>query len=481
MDSYQTILKQAFAAYNGGHYAEAETLCRSLMQSHSADAQLLFLLGMTLHKTRRDAEAISRLRQAAELQSEARIFNGLGCAYHSSGNYPRAIESFAKAIQLQPQNADLFYSLGNSHHKLDEIEPAVAAFRRAVELNPRDSASWNNLGKCLLELNFTGESIVAYDRAVALEPDYVLAHYGRAIALLTAGRLPEGFREYEWRHRKLPPRQFPQPLWNGEPIAGKTLFLYAEQGFGDAIQAVRFVRMARTRVAKVIVECRPELKTLFIYSDCADVVIAFGEALPPFDYFNSLTSLPGILGITRETIPNETPYLKAPPGENLPPAPAGHLKAGLAWAGNPGHHNDAARSLNLEQLAPVLQTPNVTFYSLQVPMPERDQLSARSFPQLVNPAEPFNDFLDTAATVAQMDLIICVDTAVAHLAGALAKPVWNLIPHSPDWRWFLERPDTVWYPTMRLFRQPQRNQWPPVIAQVAEELRQLTSQKTSPT
>ena len=326
-------------------------------------------------------------------------------------------------------------------------------------------------------MNRLEESIQAYDRAVLVKPDYALARYGRAISLLTAGRLLEGFREYnDWRHHGIKPREFSQSAWHGEFIPDKTLFLHAEQGFGDAIQHVRFIPQARERTAKIILECRPELKTLFTYSGCADVVIAYGETIPPFDHFTSLASLPGILGVTLPTIPAQVPYLKAPPVRPLPSAPIGHLKIGLAWAGNPSHHNDAARSLRLEELAPLLQVPNTTFYNLQRPVPTRDETYFQSGIKLLDLGGEVKDFLDTSAVMAELDLVITVDTSMAHLAGALAKPVWTMLPYSPDWRWLLDRADTPWYPTMRLFRQSQRGQWHSVVSQMIEKLNHISAQ-----
>jgi hypothetical protein len=453
-----------------------------LMQINPRDGQLLFLLGMVLQKMGRSTEALKYLEQAAGFEPQsARIFNGLGFVHQSVKDYSRAVENYEKAIGLGQRSADIFYSLGNACYNLDEVERAAASFRTAVELNPRDVASWNNLAKCLNDLNELEESRQTYDRALAADPDYALARYGRATCLLTAGRLEEGFREYnQWRISRTPPRQFTQPVWNGEPIPGKTLFLCAEQGFGDAIQAVRFIGRARERAARVILECRPELKTLFTCSGCADEVIAYGEAIPPFDCFISLLSLPGLLGAGMETIPRETPYLKAAPAGHLPAAPAGHLRVGLAWAGNPSHYNDAARSIRLAELAPLFRTPATTFYSLQLPVPAPDEALFRSLSNIVDAAGGFKDFRDTAAIVAELDLVIAVDTAVAHLAGALARPVWTLLPFSPDWRWFLAREDSPWYPTMRLFRQAQRGRWQPVIIRVAEELARFVPTMTIP-
>ena len=474
-DSFSDSLKRAFDLHNAGRHAEAEAVCRALAKTNPRDAQLLFLLGMILHRMGRDEEAVKLLIEAVEADPRSsRAFNGLGCAYQALKDHPRAAAGFARAIELEPKSADLRYSLGNVRYNMGEIELAADCYRAAVELNPQDVASWCNLGKCLQELNRVDESISVYDRALAANPDELLALYGRAISCLMAGRLREGYRDYECRWRKIPQRDFPQPVWRGETQPGKTLFLHAEQGFGDAIQNVRLVAQARERVGRVILECRPELKRLFAYSRCADVVIAHGEPIPPFDCFTSLQSLPLCLDLALETIPARVPYLRAPPFANLPPPPPRHVKVGIVWAGNPGHHDDAERSLRLEQFAPILHVPRVAFYSLQLSVPARDAELLRSTPAIVDLCSKSHDFLDTASAVAEMDLVIAVDTAVAHLAGALARPVWTLVRQPADWRWMLDRSDTPWYPTMRLFRQTQRGQWQPVIEQVAQALRSFS-------
>ena len=469
---FDRSLKLAFEMQNAGRGAEAEALCRVLMKIRPQDAQLLFLLGMVLHKAGRDAEAVEWLSLAAQYQPQsARIFNGLGCAYQKLGDHPRAAAAFETALKLEPQSAATEYNLGSTCYKLGQVGKAEALFRGAVEKDPRDSACWNNLGKCLKELNRLDESIKAYDRALEIAPDYALARYGRAVSLLTAGRYPEGFRDYEWRWHLVTPRQFPQPEWTGNPAPSRTLLLHAEQGFGDAMQMVRFIPAARERVGRVILECRPGLEKLFQYSKCADAVIPYGMEIPPFDFRLSLISLPRVLGVTLDTIPNRTPYLQAPPCEWLPQGQLGRLKVGLAWAGNPEHHQDAARSLRLERLAPVLQVPGVAFYNLQQPVPAGDAAFLRQFSAVVRSDLKLADFVDTASVIAEMDLIISVDTAVAHLAGALGKPVWILLQHSPDWRWLLERADSPWYPTAQLFRQAERNEWKTPVLRAAGALR----------
>ena len=469
LDSFDQSLKLAFEMHNAGRSGEAEALCRTLMEIRSRDNQLLFLLGMISHKSGRHAEAVQWLSQAAQSHSgSARIFSGLGCAYQALQDHAQAAAAFEKAVSLNPRSAPSHYNLGNACYRLDQVERAVIHFRHAVEINPRDHVSWNNLGKCLKELNQLDESLQAYDRAVEVMPDYALAHYGRAMSLLSAGRFLKGFREYEWRWHSLTPRKLSQPVWNGEPHPGKTLFIHAEQGFGDAIQMVRFVSLARRQFAHVLLECRPELKTLFEYSNCADVVIPYGAPIPAFDYFLPQSSLPRALSTTLDTIPRQIPYLRAPVGAELSSKP-GYLKVGLVWAGNPNYHQDAARSIPLQSLAPVFQVPGVAFYSFQQTVPARDESCLRTLTNIQADFR-FEDFLQTASALHRLDLLISVDTAVAHLAGALGKPVWLLLQHSANWRWLQDREDTPWYTGTRLFRQSKRSDWTLLIARVAEAL-----------
>jgi hypothetical protein len=429
---------------------------------------------MVLHKASRNEEAINSLSQAAIYQPQsARILSGLGCAYQGVKDHAQAAVAFAKAVELQPPSASTCYNFGNSCYHLDRIEQAADLFRQAVKLNPRDSASWNNLGKCLKELNRLEDSVAAYDRALEILSDYPNAHYGRGTSLLAAGRLLEGFKDYEWRRRLRAARKFAQPEWTGNAIPGKTLFLYAEQGYGDALQMARFIPLARERGARIILECRPDLETLFRYSKSADQIVPFGAPMPAFDFFLPLASLPHLLGITLETIPNRTPYLQAPPNNVVAAASDGKLKVGLAWAGSPDHQQDAARSIRLEAFMPLLRAPGVSFFNLQKPVPDRDHPCLNGVSDRVNSDLGLTSFLETASVIAGLDLVITVDTAVAHLAGALGKPVWLLLQHSPDWRWFLDRADTPWYPAMKLFRQTERGKWEPPILSIAEALRQM--------
>jgi len=465
-------LESAREAHRQGRWAEAEACCRALLERLPGDAEAAYLLGLVLHKTGREAEAEKWLRQAAALNSRSpNAYYALGCVYAATGRARNAVEAFATALKRNPAYLNARYALGNAAYELHDFERAASAYRQALALNPRDYEVWNNLGRALEALLRTEEALAAYQRAIELQPEFGLARSNHALALLSLGRLDEGFHEYEWRWRRTPPRPYAQPFWRGQPIPGKSLLVYAEQGFGDVIQFGRFLAPARERAGQVIFECQPSLKRLFEHARCADTVIAVGQTPPPFDYYVPVLSLPLVLGTTLETIPGN-PWLAAPPAEALPPVPAGHPKVGLVWAGSRGNFNDHRRSIAFPELRPILDTPGIAFFSLQVPLRPEDEPSVQATPRLAPLHERIRDFYDTAGYLGQMDLVISVDTAVAHLAGALGKPVWTLVFHPGDWRWLLERTDSPWYPTMRLFRQcpAESGQWQPVIARVAEEL-----------
>jgi Flp pilus assembly protein TadD len=464
------MLESARHACREGHYAEAEALCRALLERTPADAEVPYLLGLVLHHTGREAEAEEWLRRAAVLDPRApNTYYALGCVYAATGNAASAAEAFDATLQRNPTHLSAHYGLGNACYELRDYERAVSIYRQALALNPQDFELWNNLGRALEALLRTGEALAAYDRAIEIQPEFGLARSNHALALLSLGQLQQGLHEYEWRWRKIPPRPYPQPFWRGQPIPGKRLLVCAEQGFGDLIQFVRFIPQARALAGHVILECQAPLKRLFEHARCADTVIAVGETPPPFDYYVPVMSLPLVLGTTLETIPRDS-WLVAPLAQSLPPVPPGHFKVGLVWAGSPANLNDARRSIPFPELRPVLLLPGITFFSLQVPIRPEDQRHVGATPHLVTLTGRLTDFYDTAGCLAQMDLVLSVDTAVAHLAGALGKATWTLLPHPGDWRWLLERADSPWYPTMRLFRQSQSGQWQPVIVRVAQEL-----------
>jgi tetratricopeptide (TPR) repeat protein len=399
----------------------------------------------------------------------------LGNALDGLGRYAEAVASHERAIQLQPELLGTHTNLGNALMHLGRFEEAISANQRAIQLNPNFAVAHSNLGIAQKSVGRFDQAIASCRRAVELDPNYAQAHWNLGILLLAAGDFLEGWREYEWRLRNPAlnlQNPFQESRWTGENLRGKTILLYAEGGFGDAIQYVRFAPMVAERGATVILQAQADLLPLFRAIPGVSAVYARGEPLPKFDFQSPLPSLPMILGTTLQTIPQKIPYLFTPPEktaqwsarfENDP-----DFKIGLIWSGH--GQTGELRSRSLALFAPLADIPGITFYSLQKG-PESAQPVPPGFP-LIHFGEDLKDFADTAAAMMHLDLIISVDTSTAHLAGALGRPVWTLIPADPDYRWLRDRSDSPWYPTMRLFRQKPGEDWAQVIPAMTEALRQ---------
>jgi hypothetical protein len=374
--------------------------------------------------------------------------------------------------------------LGNALQDKGQLNDGIAAHNRALHLNPNYAEVHNNLGNALGAAGRFEEAVASLRRAIELKPDFAIAHFSLANMLLLQGDFDRGWPEYEWR-RSLPGlnrREFVQPRWDGTALNGRTILLHAEQGIGDTIQLIRYVNTASVRGGKIVVECQPELVRLFQTLSGVDQVVALNQPLPDFDIHCPMFSLPPILKTNLETIPATVPYLKA--DENLClrwaacMAPFGERNVGIVWAGSPGHKNDRNRSFSLSQLSPFARIPGITFHSLQKGDAARQASTSPEGMKLIDRSAELSDFAETAALIANLDLVIAADTAAAHLAGALAKPVWVLLPFVPDWRWMLDRPDNPWYPTMRLFRQKSFGDWTEVIERVAQALDDWRNEST---
>jgi hypothetical protein len=372
-----------------------------------------------------------------------------------------------------PEEPEFHNNLGLALAAADRTDEAIAQHRDALDRKPDLTSAWNNLGLALQAANRVPEAIAAFRQALALAPDFAQAHWNVALALLLTGQYEEGWREYEWRHRA---QTFgavsasTAPRWNGEALQGRTLLLWAEQGLGDALQFVRFAAPLADRGARVIVRAPESLCELLASAPGVDGVVREGDPLPAHDLQLPLLSVAGVLGIAANTIPSAVPYLCATAADIAALAPAlivppGTLRVGLSWAGNAKHVNDRRRSCPLSALAPLLDLPGVAWYSLQKGDGE-DQIPQVPAAACIRLLDARNDFARKAALIHGLDLVVSVDTSNAHLAGALGKPVFILLPAAPDWRWGLDRADCPWYPTARLFRQRAAGDWAGVVSDV---------------
>lgn len=393
---------------------------------------------------------------------------------HRAGSNVEAVALLERAASLDPRVVDYHFNLGVALQAQERHAEAIRAYRNALSLQPRHAPALTNLGRALQKLVRPQEAVASFERALALQPDLPEAHWGLATQLLLIGEFARGWDEYEHRW-KLPEnrgnrREFGVPRWEGGAVAGHRLLLQAEQGAGDTLQFVRYAPLLAERGARVVVLCQPALKRLLMEMEAISVVTDT-DPLPALDFHVPLMSLPRLFGTLRSTIPANVPYLRPDPmdvrawSEKLG---GGHeRKIGIVWAGNRRHLNDRNRSCPLETFDRLAEVGGLRFYSLLKNEPGG---AARSRLAPVDLAPALVDFADTAAVLMHLDLVITVDTAVAHLAGALGRPVWLLLPFAPDWRWLLERRDSPWYPSMRLFRQGTPGDWQGVMTEVVAAL-----------
>ncbi len=479
----------------GGHEKAAD-LIRRAMSADRANAAYANSLGSVLLALGRTDQARAAFRQALDRQpGYAEAYTNLGNVDMREDRVDAAIAAYRRALQHRPDYPEAHNNLGAALARAGDSATAEASYRAALALRPGYASAWANLGQCLTDQGRFEEALDSLDRAVALQIDHPDAHANRGICLLTLGRFREGWREYEWRWRTAsfssPRRDLGKPAWDGSDLAGRTLFLQAEQGIGSAIQFARYAPLAAATGGQVILECRDPLKRLFetlkqpsTVRDQAAVTIVTREdpSLPPIDVQATLMSLPGLMGTDAGTIPADVPYLVADGAEMaewqhrlhkvIGTDLARRRRVGIVWSGNPEHANDRNRSMPASALAPLAANPAVHLYSLQVG-PRAGDVRDLPADAVTDLSADLGDFAATAAVIMALDLVISVDTAVAHLAGALARPVWLLVPAVPEWRWQRDREDSPWYPTMRLFRQRTLGDWPELISRVAAALERL--------
>lgn len=445
-------------------------------------ARAHYNMGNALRALHRYEAALACYRQAISHEPDyVKAHNNLGITLNALGRSDEAIAHYEKIIALEPSFAGAYVNYGNALQALNRPNDALVHYRRAIAINPRYVDAYSNMGHALYALNRHEEALGWFARATAVDPQHPDAHWNEALTRLALGEFETGWRKYEWRWRNptlgLVQRTMQVPTWLGqEDIAGKTILIHAEQGFGDALQFARYVPLVARRGARIIFEVHPPLVSLLAGLAGVAVICAHGDALPPFDRHCPLMSLPLALGTAGTwEIPSHTPYIASPTGrfdkwcKRLPQD--GRPRIGIVWRGNPAHKNDRNRSLSLDIVCPLLCDAGQHFIALQKDIDRKEAAVLASFENVTILGATLKDFADTAAVVAQLDLVITADTAVAHLAGTMGKPVWILLPFAADWRWLVGREDSPWYPSARLFRQPTIGDWHSVVARVRRAIR----------
>lgn len=528
-------MEEALASYNAAlaikpEYAEALCNCGNVLQSMKRPAEAvdcydralmltgdladaLYNRGNALHTLNRQKDALESYERALAVNPDyaeaycnrGNILQALGRWTDALSSYDRALElkpdyanahnnrgnvllelkqvsgamtSYEKALSYAPEYASAHNNRGNAFFEMDRITDALHSYEQALTLNPAYAKAHYNRGKTLLELGRLDDAIAAYENALAIDPEYIDAHWNQGLCLLLKGDYEAGWRKFEWRWRLKgrdeQPRNYVQPLWNPSvEQCGKTILLYGEQGLGDTLQFSRYVEQVARLGANVLLEVPRTLMPVFRNFKGVTRLVAKGAKPPAFDYYCPLMSLPRVFNTRLDEI-SGLPYLQVP--ENRLKAWQSRLalpetaRIGVVWSGNAGHKNDRDRSIPLAIFKHLL-VGEYAYFSLQKEIRELDKAELPALPMLRTFTAELADFSDTAALISLMDVVITVDTSVAHLAGALGKEVWILLPFVPDWRWMMHRPDSPWYDSATLIRQSKRADWPSVVGEVAERLR----------
>ncbi|HSZ56304.1 MAG TPA: tetratricopeptide repeat protein [Tepidisphaeraceae bacterium] len=401
----------------------------------------------------------------------------LGLTLTMANRHADAVGPLRRAVELHPAYLEAHFALATALQNLHELDAALSAYRRCVELDPALTNARVEIGYLQFQQGRLEEAMATHRQTLDLHPNCAGARLALGMGSLLKGDFASGWPAYEARRQieSLGPRHPPLPRWTGDALGGRRILLHSEQGLGDVIHFVRYAALVRKRGGRVIVQSYKQLRRLLTGQLGIERFVSDTEPLPDCEVQCPLLSLPYVLGTTPETFPADVPYLSADPErvqqwyERVAAAPRG-LRVGLVWAGGGKHRFDRERSLSLAQLAPLAQVKPVQFFSLQIGQPGGQVKAPPKGMEIHDHSDELLDLVDTAALIANMDLVICVDTAVAHLAGALGKPVWLLLQFLPDWRWMLDRADTWWYPTMRLFRQPAHGDWESAIQNLRREL-----------
>ncbi|MBD2096293.1 tetratricopeptide repeat protein [Trichocoleus sp. FACHB-591] len=474
-DNSITYYNLGYISQAQGKLEAARYYYQKALNLNSCDITTLNNLGFILNELGQYEEAISVLQQALQLNPDyTNALTNLGIAYIQLGKLEEGVLVLQKSLTLDSSQVEAYVNLGIAYERQDHFEEAITFQQQALALNPNHASAHNNLGVALEQQGEFSEALVCYEQAIQLEPKRASQHWNRSLLLLRTGHLEVGFAEFEarWQMKAIAPRSFPQPLWDGTNLEGRSILLHSEGGFGDTLQFVRYAPLVAERGGSVKIVCPQPLVRLLSSLPNIEQVVSWESGLPDFDVHAPLLSLPHLFGTSLGNIPANIPYLSPPEifPFTLQSTANTSLKVGLTWGGNPEYGRDRSRSCSLDQFLPLLEIVKIAFYSLQKG-PKATELI--EFPREIaiqNLGDRIHDFSDTAAAIAQLDLVITTDTSVAHLAGALGCPVWVLLNFVPDWRWFTDSDRSPWYPSMRLFRQTTLGNWSDVFVRVNQAL-----------
>lgn len=533
-DHFNACVKLASLYYDQRKSAQAITCYQKAIAAKPLDAHLHYNLGLAYIQQEAWQNAIEELKKTIDLDPfHDRVYLNLGTAYEKLKQHEDAISAYKQAIANHPQSVDAYRNLGNVFCHLERLEEALEPYRKAVELQPRnvhammelanalnmldlnqEALEWYekmlqinpniisalyNFGYTLKKMGAIDRALEIYDQVISKKSDYASARFSRSGIYLMRGDFERGWDEYEWRWKAYDedPKRFNRPLWEGEDIAGKTLLIYAEQGLGDTLQFVRYLKYLKEHInnVRIMFETQEPLVTLLRGQPYIDVVIARNERPPSNCHYHvPLMSLPRIVKTRVETIPADIPYLSVPPHlvslwkKRL--AQDTQFKIGICWQGN-SHYSTlslrravAAKSIALSLLAPLFDIKGISIYSLQQ-VDGIDQITQCPFKEKLKTFDKDFDktngrFMDTAAVIKNLDLVISVDTGVCHLAGALGVPTWILLPEPADWRWLVGHSDTPWYPNVRLFKQKKQGDWSGAIEEIVHQLKELSERNFTP-
>jgi tetratricopeptide (TPR) repeat protein len=477
------LINLAMQHHRAGQLQEAKSIYLQILNQNPNQVDALNLLGALAGQVGQQEHGIALLRRAIELSPDyhAAYYN-LGMALAAVGDVEGGIAAYRRVAALRPDWPPGFNGLSNLLRKTGRLDEALAAAKEAVRVDREYADGYNNIGAALNEMGRVAEALVEYRRALALKPGATVARMNAAVAMLQLGDLERGLPEYEWRWKLRPEiKMLPGPQWRGEELGGKTILLYGEQGMGDTIQFVRYAPLVASRGGKVLLQCHDELLRLLEGVPGVHKVYPATKPSPLYHVQCPLMSLPLAFGTRLETIPAPPDYLKADPalaqrwGDKLranveAETASATLRVGVAWAGRADHNNDRNRSMQLTQLAPLFDATNIALYSLQKGERGMDAVPAAGRGKWLDYTADLHDFAETAALVSHLDLVISVDSAVVHLAAAMGKPTWVMIPFVPDWRWMMKGDVSPWYPTIQLFRQSAIGDWASVVQRVREAL-----------